>query len=149
MDAMVPLLQRKTPNQLDELKIINCQITGKVSGDLIDAIAEDNRLQSITLIHVNMTDEAFEVLSEVMATSRYLKKVDLSWCERQYNDFLPFYEMLAENRMLTTLNLSWNSLFDTTRGTPIYSEEDLAKQAEHEAAKKNKPKPEEGEESQN
>ena len=44
MESFRPILKKKAPDQLCELRMINCQITGKISSDLIDAIQLDNRL---------------------------------------------------------------------------------------------------------
>ena len=113
---VAPLLRKKLPLHLDELRLINLNITGKISQELVQELRIKNQLSKLALVHVNLTDEAFDILIEVVSKSRNLKELDISWCERNYEDFIPFFEMLSGNRKLSYLNLSCNSLFDHRKG---------------------------------
>ena len=95
MQAIKPLVQKEKPNNLKELKIIDCKIPQWISQELVNEISIKCRLQRLGLVHCNLTDPTFKTLCRVISEADELVELDLSWCERNSADFLDFYEVLA------------------------------------------------------
>ena len=112
MQSLRPILKKLRPNNLSELKLIDCKISSKISQELIFELAIRCNLEKLSLVHSNLTDSTFKVLITVIRESQDLKHLDLSWCEKNSADFTSLYEVLSTNRTLTHLSLSWNTLFD-------------------------------------
>lgn len=110
-EAMGALLKKKFPNNLDELRIVNCRMAHHVSEYLMDTLLDASFLRSLTLINANLNDRSMKLICDFMDSNVYLQDLDLSWNKLHPTSWMPFLQQLKSNRRLRSLSLSWNQLF--------------------------------------
>mmetsp|Transcript_32855 Transcript_32855/g.50228 ORF Transcript_32855/g.50228 Transcript_32855/m.50228 type:complete len:94 (+) Transcript_32855:4497-4778(+) len=72
MENIYPLLHRRKPYHLEELRIVNCKIGPSVTHDLIDCIAEQTNLKKLSLVKANFSDSSFREFCEFVRENRSL-----------------------------------------------------------------------------
>ena len=60
MNAVRPLLVRKSPCNLQVLRIIDCRIPRTVTHDLIDTLLEENHLRVLGLVNCKIQDSSMQ-----------------------------------------------------------------------------------------
>ena len=78
VEALKPLFSKAFPNNLRELRIINCKIHCSVTEKLIQALNERSSLQRLALVNTNLSDSCMRELVEYIKDSR-LTDLDISW----------------------------------------------------------------------
>ena len=79
MSALCPILHRRFPNHLEELRIENCNISGEVMRELMSDINHKSYLRSLSLVNVNLTDDTFVGVLDLVRDSNLLEEIDISW----------------------------------------------------------------------
>jgi hypothetical protein len=59
-----PLLTKRIPFHLEELRIEHCSMTVSVSEELVHILASKTFLKKLSLVNVRMTDETFHMLTK-------------------------------------------------------------------------------------
>ena len=119
------LLERKSPNNIQELRLSNCKLTRNVTEELLDTLTIECQLKKLSLINANISDckpyrehndtkgtgmTAIGSLKSLIENSNHLIELDLSWNELKPDAVLDLSESLLNNRKIQYLNLSWNSI---------------------------------------
>jgi len=109
------LLERKSPNNIQELRLSNCKLTRNVTEELLDTLTIECQLKKLSLINANiscsmMGGTAIGSLKSLIENSNHLIELDLSWNELKPAAVLDLSESLLTNRKIQYLNLSWNSI---------------------------------------
>ena len=112
LDAITPLLSRRKPNNLEELRIVSCRIGGCITHGLIDALLDGSNLKKLGLVQANMSSLSFKGLCLYVKKSRSLRELDLSYNEIPMRLMSQLIEVIKSNRTLTNLDLSWNQIMD-------------------------------------
>lgn len=59
MERLRPLLQRKIPNHLEELRIENCKMGEEITRGLLTTLLERCYITKLGLVNVNLNEETF------------------------------------------------------------------------------------------
>lgn len=113
LKALVPIMQIKPPQNLLELRLVNCQTTPKVMNELLGALADCmniNQLRCLALVQMRI-NFPLDSLAKI-AEAGSLQELDFSGNHCLPRHFIPFWKTLASNKTLQTLNLSWNMMLD-------------------------------------
>lgn len=109
--AIKPLLLKRYPNNLRELKLVKVNTSSHLINDLIQfMIDEPTSLTSLSLVQMDLPSTIMPTIVEYLENSVQLEELDLSWNKFQPHDFLPLLNNLSNNVILRVLNLSWNLL---------------------------------------
>ena len=115
IENLYPLLTRRPPNHLMELRFIDCGMTGSqielLCQTLVDA---DSRLRVLALVNATQTDRSFTKFLFWLRDSQYVREIDLSCTVlRTSNVGWPkLIEVVKEHNCLRSLNLSHNRLLE-------------------------------------
>ena len=101
-----PLLTRKHPNQLDELRLENCKISKEILLELLQTLNERCYLSKLGLVNVNLTEESFYELCELVEYSGFLEELDIRWAGIRPSVMSYLIEILRTNKRLKVLNLA-------------------------------------------
>lgn len=111
--SLRPLLLKRLPYQLAEIKLIDCQMNGSHICKLMDLLAETNsQLSKLALVNAHQTESSFEKVIGFLKQSEHLRELDLSWSKLPPTSWRKFLAVIAENRQLAALNLSHNKLLE-------------------------------------
>ena len=120
--ALPALLEKRLPNHLDEIKLIDCQMNSSMISQLVDLLLEtDSQLSKLALINANQTESSFDKIIMFLRESDFLKELDLSWSKLPPTSWRKFLSVVTENRQLASLNLSHNKILEDQ---PKLTEED-------------------------
>ena len=96
---MRPLMEKRIPYNLEELKLIDCQMTGSHVSRLIELLIEtDCQLRSLAIVNANHTDNSFEKITTFVQEAEKLEDLDLSWSKLPPTSWRRLLEVLKENR---------------------------------------------------
>ena len=77
---MRPLLNKRLPNHLEELKLIDCHINSSHVYRLMESIVESKcQLRVLALVNASPSESSFDLVCQFLEESDYLKELDLSW----------------------------------------------------------------------
>ena len=94
-----PLLLKRLPNHLEEIKLIDCQLNGTHICKLIDLLFETNsQLKTLSLVNANQTESSFDKIIQFLRESEFLQDLDLSWNKLPPTSWRKFLAVIAENR---------------------------------------------------
>lgn len=111
--ALQPLLCRKKPKHLQELRLVRCNISQVIVHDLLAELVERNTAVSkLSLVKAHFNDGSFRRLIEFMRQNRQLRELDISHNALRQRHMLDLANVLAKDRKLVNLNLSWNFLWE-------------------------------------
>ena len=119
MEALCPILHRRVPNHLEELRLENCNIPAEVMRELLADINHKSYLRSLSLVNVNLNDDTFIGIIDLVKDSNLLEEIDISWSNLLSSSMSTFLQLLTKNRKLEYINLSWNKLFDPSEKDEI------------------------------
>lgn len=75
-----PILHRKRPNNLQELKLIDCGLNGSQIEVLMDHMIDiGSQLRSLALVNATQTIKSFAAMVQFVNESQWLRELDLSW----------------------------------------------------------------------
>lgn len=109
ISVIVELLQRPFPQNLEELRIINCKVKPVVIEKLLAPIP-DTRLRRLALVGAGMDTKTLARILELLTKSTSLIDLDISWNLLGPEDLKRLFAFLSENRKLISLNVSWNNI---------------------------------------
>lgn len=66
------------PNNLSELRIVNCRITTEASAQLLEGL-KPTSIRRLSLIEANLNQDNFYHLIELLEESKSLCDLDISW----------------------------------------------------------------------
>jgi len=115
-----PFIDRKIPNNLEELRIEYCKIDPSTTTSLIESLYERRHLRRLSLVNVDFTDESFNCLCWFVLESYHLEQIDLSWNNLRPQNFYGLLQVLANNQKLKYINLSCNTLLGDDVRTDLY-----------------------------
>jgi len=77
-----PLLLKRLPNHLLELKLIDCHMNSSHVSTLLDLLLETkSQLSQLALVNAKHSEQSFEKVLQFVKTSEHLKELDLSWAK--------------------------------------------------------------------
>ena len=117
LSALSPLLSRRKPNNLEELRLVSCNIGGPITHGLIDELLERSNIKKLGLVQANMSAVSFKILCAYVKKSRTLRELDLSYNEIPCRLMSQLIAVIKSNRTLTNLDLSWNQIMDLGEST--------------------------------
>mgnify|MGYP003904736935 CR=1 FL=1 len=111
--ALRPLLLKRLPNHLEELKLIDCHINSSHVCRLLDLLLETNcQLHRLALVHASHNENSIDKIIQFMQTCGHLQELDLSWSKLSLLQWRNFMLAVKDNRQLVSLNLSFNKLLE-------------------------------------
>jgi len=66
---MIPIINRKNPFNLEELRIENCKIEKETLKELLESLCENCLLRKLALVNVGIDDYSFESLCVILENS--------------------------------------------------------------------------------
>jgi len=81
LSALSPLLTRRKPNNLEELRLVSCRIGGCITHGLIEELLNGSNIKKLGLVQANMSSVSFKNLCLYVKKSRTLRELDLSYNE--------------------------------------------------------------------
>jgi hypothetical protein len=112
IQRLCPIFDKRLPNHLQELKIIDCKISVTLITQLMHFLIEKSQLKSFTLVNVHHSTDSFDLVIQYLQKSEFLTELDLSWTIIKQSNWLKFLEVLRENRQLVCLTLAFNQLLE-------------------------------------
>ena len=110
MHNLIPIISKRKPQNLEELRIVNCKISSAVSSELIDALINNSSgLKKVSLVNANITQASFVNLLKFIEECRSIIDLDLSFNGFLSTQMFELIKVLAKNRKLESVNLSWNT----------------------------------------
>lgn len=91
LDSIIPLLRKRLPNHLEELRLINCQIPQRITGQLLQQLQFKSQLKKLGLVGFPIGDTAFRTFTAYFRESKYLKELDLTDCSVGLASFKDFF----------------------------------------------------------
>ena len=73
-----PLLSRRKPMNLEEIRLVSCKIGGSITHELIDDLMNRSTVSKLSLVKSNMSISSFYALCEYVRSSRTLREIDIS-----------------------------------------------------------------------
>ena len=111
LEAIQPILVKPSPNNLRELRLVNCKTSDKFVNQLVQFLATRNfSLKSLGLISMQLSAAGLEYLCDFLERAYWLEDLDISWNDFRPQDCRRFFQLLAANRTLQTLNMSMNAI---------------------------------------
>lgn len=108
IQKLSPLLEKRLPHHMEELKIIDCRINSTLISQLINCLLSRSQLRALSLVNVHHSPESFELVTRFMTENEFIKEIDLSWSIVKPSLWSDFIDAVGKNRRLTTLNLAFN-----------------------------------------
>ena len=112
IEKLSPLLDRRAPNHLLELQIVDCKMTPTLVELLMDQLLRSSRLKKLNLVKLQHSERSFEKLGEYVTISPWLRELDVSWSGVRPIIMLRFLQVLKVNTSLQNINLSFNKLVE-------------------------------------
>jgi Leucine-rich repeat (LRR) protein len=112
IERIIPLLARKKPQNLEELRIVGCRIGPAITHDLVQELLNGTNLSKLSLVKTSMSSTSFALLCAYLEGARSLRVLDISSNDLTVLQMVRFLEVLEGDRKLRDLNLSWNRLMD-------------------------------------
>ena len=108
--GLEPLLVKRFPHHLEELKIIDCKMAGSLIEEMMNIIRKRSQLRKLSLINVLHSDGPYLSVVEYLQESEHLQELDVSWSTVRPLTTAKLIEALKDNRQLTYLSLAHNKL---------------------------------------
>lgn len=112
IEMLRPIFEKRLPNHLEELKIIDCKIHASMIKQLMTTILERSQLRAFSLVNVHHSPESFDLVIQYLEQSETLKELDLSWNIVKPTSWLKFFNLVSENRQLVCLTLAFNKILE-------------------------------------
>ena len=107
----MPILDRGVVRSLEELRLVKCQTTPELLGEMLDFMTESGTyISRLGLVQAQLASYHIYKLVPFIDASVSLKELDLSWNNLCPSDMLELSKCLMHNRQLSYVNLSWNCL---------------------------------------
>jgi len=97
INAIIELVKRPMPHNLDELRIVNCQIKPQPIKNLLEAFA-DTHIRRLTLVKCGVDFLTLGYIIELIQNSRSLIELDISWNKLTSDHLQRLFDVLATNR---------------------------------------------------
>jgi len=110
LTALRPILHKRRPCNLEELRIVQCRINSAVTHDLITALTESSSLKRLGLVQVSFSNSSFSQLCDYIRDARSLIDLDLSYNELRPLQMFKLLEVISKDRKIINLDLSWNMI---------------------------------------
>ena len=108
LDALKPILLKRIPHQLEELKLIDVKISPSMITFLMDSLIEQSQVSKLALVSATHTAESFDKTMEFIATSEKLEDIDMSSSIVPKNSWVKLFETLHSNKTLRNLKIGYN-----------------------------------------
>lgn len=107
-----PIFEKRLPNHLEELKIIDCKLHSSLITQLMTEMLERSQLRALSLVNVHHSPESFDLVIQYLQESQNIKELDLSWNIVKPTSWLKFLDVMSENRQLVCLTLAFNKFLE-------------------------------------
>ena len=109
LQAIQPLLLKRYPNNLRQLKLVKLNISQQLLCDLLHFMTEEpTSLISLSLVQMSIPSTTMPLIVEYIDSNGQLEELDLSWNKFVPPDFILLMNCLQNNVIIKNLNLSWN-----------------------------------------
>jgi len=106
LEAIRPIVEKRSPNHLEELRIEKCKMGSNICGKLIDMLNERSFLKKLALVDVGLDDHCVDNLCGYLCYSFNLEELDISSAAVSPKKMLRFLEVISENKKISNLNLA-------------------------------------------
>ena len=114
-----PILVRKPPYNLTELKFIDINLSGTLIELLMDLlISSESHLRTLALVNAPQTEKSFAKTVKYLEESGYVRDLDLSWSSIRPALWPKLLEAISDHVSLQFINLSHNRLMEEPKLTP-------------------------------
>ena len=72
IDNLQPLLAKRLPNHLEELKIIDCKMSGSLIESLLNTLSKQSQLRKLALVNILHSDGPFLKVVQYLKESHHL-----------------------------------------------------------------------------
>jgi len=101
MAELLPILERRGVHSLEELRLVKCQTTPELIGDMLDFMTEAGTyISRLGLVQAQLASYHVYKLIPFIDASKSLKELDLSWNNMCPSDMLELSRSLKQNRQL-------------------------------------------------
>lgn len=111
LDALKPLILKKNPLHLEELRIIDCQPQPQIISLLSFLTTNTNYLSKVSLVSVAFNEVSFKLLLTFIQEHHQLKDLSLAFNHFNKSDMIELLTVLSKDRKLTNLDLSYNEIW--------------------------------------
>ena len=87
------------PNNLSELRIVNCKISTQASALLLEGLLPTS-IRRLSLVEANLNQDNFHHLIELLEESKSLCDLDISWNSLSAKLLSELFEILSSNRIM-------------------------------------------------
>lgn len=112
LERISPIIQRKIPFHLEELRIENCKIEKDVTLKLIKILNEKSYIQKLGLVDIGIEEEAFKELCSLVSNNTQIIEIDIRKTQVKPLKFLEFIKIVHTNRRIQDLNIADNLLLN-------------------------------------
>jgi len=126
--AILALVRRPLPHNLDELRIVNCRVSASAIQTLLQGLPSTN-LRKLTLVKTGLRGSLLDYVIELTAASRSLVELDISWNRITSAELRKLFAVLAGNRQLQYLNTSWNEVQEPQLKDVAHEQQQLRQKA--------------------
>ena len=96
IEALEPILKKRLPRNLEELKMIDVKSNPALNDELINKLF-GCQVRKLTLVNCELSEKTFETLVSFVNTSSYLYELDLSWCPVRHSTFIKILPVIKTN----------------------------------------------------
>lgn len=119
INGLNTLLKRKPPFNLQELKLIDCNMkSGQIEALMTQLTEQDARLRVLALVNTTQTERSFRTVVEFLDNTQYLRELDLSWTVIRENQWPLLLAAVKDHSSLRMLNISHNLLLEKQSFVP-------------------------------
>ena len=119
INGLNTLLMRKPPFNLQELKLIDCNMKcGQIEALMTQLAEQEARLRVLALVNTNQTERSFRSIVNFLEITQYLRELDLSWTVIRENQWPILLDAVKDHSSLRMLNLSHNLLLEKQSFVP-------------------------------
>ena len=112
LEQISPIIQRKIPFHLEELRIENCKIEKDVTLKLLKILNEKSYIQKLGLVDIGIEEEAFKELCSLVSNNTQIVEIDIRKTQVKPLKFLEFIKIVHKNRKIQDLNIADNLLLN-------------------------------------
>ena len=109
VDFILRSAKVKIPNNMSELRIVNCKISAADTAALLEGL-RTTQLRRLSLVQANLNQDNLHHLLKMLTSLESLCDLDISWNSLSSRCMSKLLKVLSKNRLLQNLDISWNNI---------------------------------------
>lgn len=114
--ALKPLLYKRRPHHLEQLRIENCRIDGGTTKALLEMLNDISYLKQLAIVGGGIKQDNLGLLCDFITSSSTLVELDMSFNKLRPDGLNQLMRVIVNNKKLMFLNLSFNQMNAKTTG---------------------------------